>query len=71
MNNRMPDLEFQQAMSASRRMCCLETRQIVALSAKAMNGDREKCLEAGASDYIAKPVDPEQLLDLMRSWLHK
>lgn len=44
---------------------------IVALTAKAMKGDREKCLESGASDYIAKPVNTEQLLSLMRGWLHR
>ena len=42
---------------------------ILALTAKAMKGDREKCLEAGASDYIAKPVNTEELLALLRVWL--
>jgi len=44
---------------------------ILALTAKAMKGDREKCLEAGASDYIAKPVNTEQLLSLLRVWLYR
>jgi CheY-like chemotaxis protein len=44
---------------------------ILALTAKAMKGDREKCLEAGASDYIAKPVNTDQLLSLLRVWLYR
>lgn len=43
---------------------------IIALTAKAMKGDREKCIQAGASDYIAKPVESEQLLSLLRVWLY-
>ena len=44
---------------------------ILALTAKAMKGDKEKCIDAGASDYIAKPVDTEHLLSLLRIWLHR
>jgi len=44
---------------------------MLALTAKAMKGDREKCLDAGASDYIAKPVNTDQLLSLMRMWLYR
>ncbi len=44
---------------------------MIALTAKAMKGDREKCIEAGASDYVSKPVDTDQLLSLLRVWLYQ
>ncbi len=44
---------------------------MIALTAKAMKGDREKCIEAGASDYVSKPVDTDQLVSLLRVWLYQ
>lgn len=44
---------------------------IIAVTAKAMKGDRQKCIEAGASDYVAKPVDIEQLVSVLRVWFHR
>ncbi|MDQ4042052.1 MAG: response regulator, partial [Actinomycetota bacterium] len=59
-----------EAMREMRRIEDFEQLPIIALTAKAMKGDREKSLAAGASDYIAKPVDTDRLLTLMRVWLH-
>jgi CheY-like chemotaxis protein len=67
----MPEMDGFDTTRAIRRMSKFRTLPIIALTAKAMKGDREKCLEAGASDYIAKPVDVEQLLSLMRVWLYR
>ncbi|HEY1081132.1 MAG TPA: response regulator, partial [Prosthecobacter sp.] len=67
----MPEMDGYQTMREIRKQPKFRTLPIVALTAKAMKGDREKCLEAGASDYIAKPVDTNELLSLMRVWLHR
>ncbi|MBU1262563.1 response regulator, partial [bacterium] len=60
-----------ETMKEVRKLARFKELPIIALTAKAMKGDREKCLEAGASDYITKPVNNEQLLSLMRVWLYR
>jgi CheY-like chemotaxis protein len=67
----MPEMDGYATMREIRREPRFRTLPILALTAKAMKGDREKCLEAGASDYIAKPVNTEQLLSLLRVWLYR
>jgi hypothetical protein len=66
----MPEMDGYDAMRAIRDMDGFEKLPVIALTAKAMRGDREKSIEAGASDYIPKPVDVDQLLSLMRVWLY-
>jgi CheY-like chemotaxis protein len=67
----MPQMDGYQTIGAIREQPRFRRLPIIALTAKAMKGDREKCLEAGASDYLAKPVNTEQLLSALRIWLHR
>ena len=67
----MPEMDGYETMREIRNVPKFRTLPILALTAKAMKGDREKCLDAGASDYIAKPVNTDQLLSLMRVWLFR
>jgi len=67
----MPEMDGYEAMRQIREMKQFKQLPLIALTAKAMKGDREKCIEAGASDYITKPADSEQLLSLLRVWLFK
>jgi CheY-like chemotaxis protein len=67
----MPEMDGYETTRAIRQISEFQALPIIALTAKAMQGDREKCIEAGASDYITKPVDPEQLLSLLRVWLYR
>ena len=67
----MPEMDGYETIRRIRAAPEFRTLPILALTAKAMKGDREKCLEAGASDYISKPVNTDQLLSLMRVWLYR
>jgi CheY-like chemotaxis protein len=66
----MPEMDGYEAMREIRKKPQFRNLPIIAVTAKAMTGDREKCIQAGASDYISKPVDIDQLLSLLRVWLY-
>ena len=65
----MPEMDGLQAMREIRKRREWEKLPIIALTAKAMRDDQEKCLEAGANDYVAKPIDVDKLLSLLRVWM--
>jgi len=67
----MPEMDGYETTRTIRQLTELRNMPIIGLTEKAMKGDREKCIAAGASDYITKPVDTEQLLSLMRVWLYR
>jgi CheY-like chemotaxis protein len=67
----MPELDGYDAMRQIRSQKKYQSLPMIALTAKAMNNDKQKCIDAGANDYIAKPIDVERLLSLMRVWLSK
>jgi CheY-like chemotaxis protein len=65
----MPGMDGYETMKSIRSQQKFETLPIIALTAKAMRGDRQKCVEAGANDYLSKPVDVDKLMSLLRVWL--
>jgi CheY-like chemotaxis protein len=67
----MPEMDGYETMREIRRLAGFETLPIIALTANAMKGDRERCLDAGASDYVAKPVEVDRLLGMLRLWLYR
>ena len=71
MDAMMPEMDGYEAMKVIRKESQWKNTPVIAVTAKAMLGDRKKCIEAGASDYISKPVDSDQLISLLRVWLNK
>jgi CheY-like chemotaxis protein len=67
----MPEMDGMETMREIRKIPKLKNLPIIAVTAKAMKGDREKCIEAGAWDYLSKPVDVPQMLAVLRAWLHR
>jgi CheY-like chemotaxis protein len=67
----MPEMDGFETMREIRKIPSLKNLPIIAVTAKAMKGDRERCIEAGAWDYLSKPVDTEQMLTVLRAWLHR
>ena len=67
----MPEMDGMETIQEIRKVSRLKNLPIVAVTAKAMKGDREKCIEAGAWDYLSKPVDSEQMITVLRAWLHQ
>ncbi len=67
----MPEMDGLDTMREIRKLPKFKSLPIIAVTAKAMKGDREKCIEAGAWDYLSKPVDTEQMLSVLRGWLHR
>ena len=67
----MPEMDGIATMREIRKIPKLKSLPIIAVTAKAMKGDREKCIEAGAWDYLSKPVDTEQMIVVLQAWLHR
>jgi CheY-like chemotaxis protein len=67
----MPKMDRYETMAAIRKQSHWHRLPIIALTAKAMKGDKAKCIEAGANDYLSKPVDTDKLISLMRVWLYR
>ncbi len=71
MDMMMPEMDGYETTKQLRKMPKYRSLPVIAVTAKAMTGDREKCIAAGASDYITKPVDVDQLISLLRVWLYQ